>query len=347
MESDFDVIIIGAGPAGSIAAWELSKAGFKTLILEKEKLPRDKPCAGIIPPRVYALPGEIPNGTVERRFKGYRLFSPSGIELYSKFLREGVIVDRKRFDFWLTNKAKDAGAEVIDCRKVRNIEISDKFKVVTEKTGTCKEYYSKFLVGADGANSVVRKSIGQGYKNFALGVQCTIDVPNEVICEKIGNWFEVYYGLVDYGYGWVSPLNNKIRIGLGSTDDKFLRNPMEYMDKFLEKFGKEKEIKNLRKINFESHLIPADGPLDKPCTGNAVLIGDAGGFVNPLTGEGIYYAVKSAQIAAGVIAKCGGDFEKECTDKLKSIRLNTKLRDEVLQNPKTMEEYVKRLKTLE
>jgi geranylgeranyl reductase family protein len=344
MNENFDVIVIGAGPAGSVLAEKTADAGLKTLILEKEKLPMDKPCAGIIPPRVYRLIPEIPNDVVERNFKGYHVFSPSGIDLQSEFLREGVIVDRKKFDFMLTGRAKDSGASVIEGSEVKGIEISDKLKVITENG---REYYSEFLAGADGANSIVRKSIAQEYKNFALGVQYTFNLSNEVIEEKTGDWFEVYYGLLNYGYGWVSPLNNKIKIGLGGTDNKFMKNSKEYLNKFVENFKKKKEIKNLETINFESHRIPADGPVNKPCRGNAVLIGDAGGFVNPLTGEGIYYAIKSAHLAADAITSCKGDFEKECTEKLKNIKLNTKLRDEVLQNPDAMEEYVRRLKNLE
>jgi len=344
MMGNFDVIVIGAGPAGSVLAEKTANSGLKTLVLEKEKLPRDKPCAGIIPPRVYRLIPEIPNDVVERNFKGYCVFSPSGIELRSKFLREGVIVDRKKFDFMLTKRAKDSGAEVIEGSKVKGIEISDKFKVITENG---KEYYSEFLAGADGANSSVRRLLGIGYGNFALGVQYTFNLSNEIIDEKIGDWFEAYYGLMDYGYGWVSPLNNKIKVGLGGMDDEFRKTPKKYLDDFTGKFMEEKNIKNLEIINFESHIIPFEGPVNKPCAGNAVLIGDAGGFVNPLTGEGIYYAIKSAHLAADSVINCGGDFEKECTLKLKSIKLNTKLRDEVLKNPDSMEKYVRRLKSME
>ncbi|PKM92521.1 MAG: hypothetical protein CVU81_00050 [Euryarchaeota archaeon HGW-Euryarchaeota-1] len=348
MKNNFDIVVIGAGPAGSALAEKTAMAGFKTLILEKEKLPGDKPCAGIAPPRIYRLLGKIPEYVTERKFKGYHLFSPSGIELYTGFLKEGVIVDRKKFDHWLIERAKDAGAEVADNLKADNIVFSKN----DNKIKTNNNFYSKILVGADGANSFVRKTIGREYKNFALGVQYTIDLPDEVINEKIGNWFEVHYGNMNWGYGWVSPQNNKIKIGLGSTDDKFKKNSREYLNKFVENFRKKKEIKNLKTINFTSHLIPIDGPLDKPCRSNVVLIGDAAGFVNPLTGEGIYYAVKSAQIAADAIIRhsCDpekDDFEKECNEKLKNIKLNTKLRDEVLQNNDSMEKYIKRMKKLE
>ncbi|OQX22491.1 MAG: hypothetical protein BWK75_00650 [Candidatus Altiarchaeales archaeon A3] len=348
MKNNFDIIVIGAGPAGSTIAEKTASAGFKTLILEKEKLPRDKPCAGIAPPRIYHLLGKIPEYVIERIFNGYHLFSPSGIELYTGFLKEGVIVDRKKFDYWLIERAKDAGAEVIDNLNANNIIFSKN----DNKIKINNNFYSKILVGADGANSIVRKTIGRKYKNFALGVQYTIDLPNEVINEKIGNWFEVHYGHVNGGYGWASPQNNKIKIGLGSTDDKFKKNSREYLNKFVENFKKKKEIKNLKTINFTSHLIPIDGPMEEPCRSNIILIGDAAGFVNPLTGEGIYYAVKSAQIAADSIIKhCHDlekdDFEKECVEKLKNIKLNTKLRDEVLQNNDSMEKYIRMLKKLE
>ena len=109
-------------------------------------------------------------------------------------------------------------------------------------------------------------------------------------------------------------------------------------------------------------MIPIDGPLGMPCKGNAVLIGDAAGFVNPLTGEGIYSGVRSGQIAADSIINCKGNLadlrsdtlgtgsfaclEKECNVKLEKIKLNTKLRDEVLTNSEAMENYVKRLEKL-
>ena len=340
MTKNFDIIIIGAGPAGSAAAEKLSKAGFKTLLIEKQKLPRDKPCAGIIPPRIYRILGEIPEDVIERKFKGYHLFSPSGIELYSRFREEGVIVDRERFDFWLVERAMGAGAEVIDNLRVGVIDIAKNEIKINNK------FYSKILIGADGANSFVRKRLGREYKNFALGVQYTIDLPDDVTCEKIGGWFEVHYGIVDFGYGWVSPQGGKIKIGVGSISNEFKKNSKQYLDKFVEYFKKKKEIKNLRVIDFQSHLIPADGPMDKPCEGSVVLAGDAAGFVNPLTGEGIYYAVRSAQLAADAIIKFGGGIEKECNAELGKIKLNTKLRDEVLLNADAMEDYVRRLEKL-
>ena len=342
MNKNFDVIIIGAGPAGSIAAEELSKAKFKVLILEKEKLPRNKVCAGIAPPRIFQFFNDIPKEVIERKFKGYHLFSPLGIEVKSKFLREGLILNRTKFDFWLTEKAKNAGAKIGDNLKVIDINHLD--------------FNYKILIGADGANSIVRKSIGIKYDAdcFALGVQYTIQMENKLIDKLIGNWFEVHYGVVNQGYGWVSPLDNKIKIGIGSTNHEFKKDPKKYLNNFVEKFKEKKEIKRLEIIDIDSHLIPAGGPVSKPCSGSVLLAGDAAGFVYPLTGEGIYYAMKSGKVAADAVIK----FLNNETENLETayvselrkkglINLNTKLRDEILSSSEAMENYVMRLKKLE
>ncbi|ODS35371.1 MAG: hypothetical protein A7316_03980 [Candidatus Altiarchaeales archaeon WOR_SM1_86-2] len=347
MKTKFDVIVIGAGPAGAAAAEHIAKAGFDVLLIEKDKLPRKKVCAGIAPPRIYRLIKKIPESVIERRFKGYHLFSPSGAEVKSGFLREGVIMNREKFDNFLVEKAKDAGAEVIDGLKVSRITDDE---VVTGKGA----FNSKVIVGADGANSFVRNVIGMRYSDLALGLQYTIELQNELIDSKIGNWFEVHYGIVDHGHGWIAPHNNKIKAGIGSTDPGFRKNSKEYLNNFIEKIKGERNIRELKIIGIESHLIPVGGPLDKPCKGNVILIGDAAGFVNPLTGEGIYYAVKSGKSAADAAGKFLeneiDNLEHGYISELKKkglMNLSTKLRDEILSSSYEMEEYIKRLKKLE
>jgi geranylgeranyl reductase family protein len=343
----FDVAIIGAGPAGASAARSLEDRGYSILLLDRASFPRPKPCAGVLSPKIFSELKDIP--VKERSLKGYRLHSATGSKVESVFSREGLIVERAAFDRWLVDRLK---TKVI---KLRVSGIRERNGCV-EIYGDGRTYESKLVVGADGVNSVVRRSCKISLKDTALALQHVISLPNRVIDEKVGNWFEVYY-IVPYGYGWISPLNGKVKVGVGSISNDFEREPKRYMDGFLAHPIVRDKLDGGKIVGSEAHLIPMSGPLEKLTSNHVLLVGDAGGFVFPGTGEGIYYAVKSGRIAGEVAAQAMEEerYDDEFLTALYTKRLSASgllsLRDvdfvdKVLSTPENADRYIRQLKKL-
>ena len=158
MEQKYEVVIVGAGPAGAILTYELARMGIRVLLLEKEILPRYKVCAGGIALRTASLiPIDI-GEVVEDVIYGIRLrykFEKKILKTYDKPVM--YLAMRDRFDYLLTRLAADAGAAVEEGEKVNYIESSS--DCVRLKTET-KSLSAQILVGADGANSIVARSAG-------------------------------------------------------------------------------------------------------------------------------------------------------------------------------------------
>jgi geranylgeranyl reductase family protein len=296
----FDAAIVGAGPAGASAAFTLEKLGYNIVLIDKEGFPRPKPCAGVLPPRIFSEI-EVPKEVVERSLYGYRIFSPSGKCVESKFPKAGIIVRRENFDSYLLSRLKCEPKQmrIVNCK----IE-KDHVKLSGEKGTFC----AKAVVGCDGANSLFKKMVQKdetprkNENDMALAMQYEISHSDGVIDERIGNWFEVYYTLLN-GYGWVSPIKGAVKVGVGGVTEDFKKNIKKILDDFIEREDVANKLKNGQMVKTEAHLIPMIGPLSTLSVDRLFLCGDAGGFVFPGTGEGIYYAIKSGRIAARVLGQ--------------------------------------------
>jgi geranylgeranyl reductase family protein len=301
----YDVAIVGAGPAGAQAAFTLEKKGFNIIIIDKQEFPRTKPCAGVLPPRIFSEV-EVPNNIIERPLEGYKLVSPSGYIVRSSFPNPGIIVRREIFDSYLLSRLECTPTMA----RVDRIETqNDHIKI--DCAG--ETLLARTLIGADGANSQIRRSIQefQGQNEIslenAIALQYEVSIPNKKVDEVFGNWFEVHYTL-RYGYGWISPLKGAVKVGVGGVGADFKNNVKSVLDDFLEHVNL-LEIGKI--IKTEAHLIPMKGPLKILSSNRVLLCGDAGGFVFPGTGEGIYYAIKSGRIAAEVLS---WGLENQCLD---------------------------------
>jgi geranylgeranyl reductase family protein len=345
----YDVAIVGAGPAGASAAYHLEKLGYNIALIDKAEFPRSKPCAGVLPPRIYSEL-EIPDNVKERDLDGYRIYSPSGSMLESAFSSKGLIVRRDKFDHFLIERLN---ADVINLKVSNLVKHKDSIELFDDKSSIL----AKIVVGADGVNSLVRKLSGiSDSKDVAFAIQYEISLSKEKIDANIGNWFEVYY-TIPWGYGWISPLHDTIKIGIGGTSEDFKRYNKRTLEEFLKHKIINQKISDGEIQGVEAHRIPMNGPLNTLTAERTILVGDAGGFVFPGTGEGIYYAIKSGRIAAEVIheASRAERFDSESLDGLYSKKLEknglTSLREvdfveNVLSDPDKAEKYVKRLRKL-
>ncbi len=277
----WDVAIVGAGPSGSTIAYLLAKMGFKTLLLDKKNFPRPKPCGGGITLKAGKLLSELglPLEPVEAYHrevivKGYGKevtvsTSPGEYAI--------AVVRREEFDKRLLEEAVSWGA-TFRVSKVYGIkERGNAMRIV----GPDEE--ARYVIGADGANSIVAVSSGirgpWDKEDLIIGIEGT--APH----------YEKLTFMVDaapYGYGWIFPRSTDSNAGVGGMIEK----SGEILSAF-------KTFSSEYKVKMDgSWIIPAGGHEKSIAKGRVLLVGDAAGLADPLTGEGLYYAIRSSLEAA-------------------------------------------------
>ncbi|OYT26955.1 MAG: hypothetical protein B6U95_06830 [Thermofilum sp. ex4484_82] len=315
----YDLIVIGGGPAGSTAASVASRLGLKTLILEKSKKGRDKFCAGGITYSVEKfliekISKEI-SETIELKIGGFVVISPKGRELiikYSEKLRKyGGLVRRSVFDAKLMEIAESEGAELIEGKTVSNISKSDGEIIAETLDG--EKYRSSYVILATGVQDKLGEKVGlPPFKMDQLGAcwgtECPYDM--NVVFKLWSNrkFIPIYlfFGVAPTGYGWVFPKKNHLNIGIGANLAYF-RNHRKVFQNFLE-IAKKAEVlpPDFKAEHDRAWLIPfGDVPRKKTYSieYHLLAVGDAAGFVHPVTGEGLYGAIYGAAIAAETTKK--------------------------------------------
>ena len=289
-----DVIVVGAGPAGATLAYELGKKGIGVLVLEKEKLPCYKCCAGGVTSKAAKLLdfdiSEVAEDVIyELRFT-FKLGRPY-LGQHSQPLIYTVM--RDAFDHFLVKRAQQLGAVLMDGQKVTQVEVSADW---IEISTTDNIFRSRLVVGADGAYSVVARELGMGRGiEYAVGMESEIVVPQEEMA-KWKSRVQIDLGCIPGGYAWVFPKRNHLSIGAGCLASK-----ARHLNRHHQKFLNSLSIGSYTIARSSSHFIPTCTKGRLVWQDKALLLGDAAGLADPLTGEGIYNAIHSAQLAAPVI----------------------------------------------
>ena len=304
MTHTFDAIICGGGLAGSAAGFSLARRGHSVAILDRANFPRKKLCGGLLTWKSVALLEHLFTETPESLSRAGAINYSSDrytINTFSHTLVNGSLpypfyfADRTTLDALLLSHAEKAGATIIQGTKVTSC---------TPETGTvtCANgdtYQGAFVIGADGANSIVRKSFPSinrdRMKQFmAPTIEISLDAahfPRPVTHP------ELYVGFMDTGYGWVFPNQNRVVLGICGLRSKkynFSRLFKEYLE-FL-------EIDPTSVSDQRGHPLPYGNYVTNPVYRTALLAGDAGGFVEPLFGEGIFYALCTGMYAGESVA---------------------------------------------
>ncbi|MHA1321865.1 MAG: NAD(P)/FAD-dependent oxidoreductase [Candidatus Helarchaeota archaeon] len=317
------ILIVGAGPAGASCAGFLAKKGFQVILLEKEKIPRYKACGGAIPLEMikeFKIPAEI----IQRNFTSLILHHVSkNVTLARK--GEGAVLWRSDLDAFLTDRAVENGADLIDNTPVIGIKrVNNQYKVQTSKDS----YETDWIVAADGVNStVLHKS---GWKKFsrtelALTITHEIQLSPKIIEDRLGeDKLHIYFGknFFGTGYGWLFPKKTIVSVGWGCrfTD---IKNSSRQFQEFLDLIHV--KIKGGKLIKKAAHLVPVG--VRTLYHNQIIATGDAAGLVDPLSGKGIIYAAWSGLIAGQVLRKIletgeNDQFKEMYEKKLNSAFLN-------------------------
>ena len=210
----YDVIIAGAGPAGSTCARVCSKAGLTTLLLERDTFPRPKPCGGAVSERAIVRLGlPLPPDIIERECFGARIhFQEHRIEIRKDY-RIAVMVSRERFDHYLADRAADAGAVIRQGEPLQEMSVSkDRVEVRTER----ERYEARCVVGADGANSVVGRTVRPLFARdeIAAALVCAVPAGDRQIDDRLRGLLDMHFGVAPMGYGWVFPHRGYYGVGV-------------------------------------------------------------------------------------------------------------------------------------
>lgn len=288
----YDLIVVGAGPAGSSAARAAARAGLDVLILEKEHFPRYKPCGGALSDRaISCLDFPLPEDICERTITRARVHFRDKVVEAHKGYRLSTLVTRSRFDQFLLQKALEAGSNLVTQRVQDYNENEDHVKVLTDT----EEYRSRFLVISSGCQSCLKDSIQERTRDqYYVSVVTEIEEDEEKIEERLHGSLDFYFDAVESGYGWIFPHKGYYSVGIGGQAS-ILKNLRGSMLNFLRKTRFRGEYR------LHGHKIPTGGISWRVASTRVLLAGDSAGFVDPLTGEGMYYALRSGQIAAKAI----------------------------------------------
>ncbi|MBL1210306.1 geranylgeranyl reductase [Geminocystis sp. GBBB08] len=316
------VAVVGGGPAGSSAAEVLAKAGIETYIFER-KLDNAKPCGGAIPLCMvseFDLPPEI----IDRRVRKMKMISPSNIEVnIGQTLKDEEYIGmcrREVLDGFLRERAAKLGANLINGTVYQlDIPNNDKEPYTLHYAdhsngsaqGEMKTLKVDLVIGADGANSRVAKAIDAGDYNYAIAFQERIRLPEDKMA-YYEDLAEMYVGndvSPDF-YAWVFPKYDHVAVGTGTMKVN------KAIIKDLQAGIRQRAAKRLEGgeiIKVEAHPIP-EHPRPRRVVGRVALVGDAAGTVTKSSGEGIYFAAKSARMCAEVIVETSNNGQKVPTE---------------------------------
>ena len=300
-----DALIIGAGPAGTTAAFALATYGLKVVLLDRRDFPRPKLCGGLLTwktfqvlesvfqtsPRALAAQGIVRHATREYMLAGHGRRSVRRTLDYPFHL-----VDRQTYDHHWLQHAVSAGAEFHPNSAVTAFD--QRRREVTTAKG--EKWTGRFIIGADGVNSRVRQ---------ALAKARTIDEPAHSGCATALECFvprregslprcpAIYYGYVPWGYGWSFPYPHHQVLGIASLKPKIRCRLKDGFREFIASLSSP----DPGALRIQSHGLPYGNYLRNPGYENVLLLGDAAGLADPFLGEGIYYAHRSAQLAAQAV----------------------------------------------
>jgi len=310
------VAVVGSGPAGSSAAEVLAKAGIETYLFER-KLDNAKPCGGAIP-LCMVSEFDLPPHIIDRRVRKMKMISPSNREVDINLVNEDEYIGmcrREVLDGFMRDRAAKLGSHLINAT-VHKLDIpqnnTDPYTIhyidhsESGAQGIAKTLKVDLIIGADGANSRIAKEIDAGDYNYAIAFQERIRLPADKMA-YYNDLAEMYVGddvSTDF-YAWVFPKYDHVAVGTGTM--QVHKASIKQLQAGIRARAAKKLVGG-EIIKVEAHPIP-EHPRPRRVVGRVALVGDAAGYVTKSSGEGIYFAAKSARMCAETIVEVshGGD----------------------------------------
>ena len=290
----YDAIVVGAGPAGSTAAYRLAEAGADVLLLDRARFPRDKPCGGGVTGRAAQL---IPFGidpVVEH------VVTHADLRLrYGRTHARGTgrplvyMTQRRRLDQYLADRAGEAGVDFRDGVRVTDVAAANGTLVLT--TGG-ERFEADTLIGADGVNGMTARALSLG-GNTTVGVALEGNLPNDKIdANRYDGRVALELGIVPGGYGWVFPKGDHVNVGVGgwALEGPHLRDHLRRLCK--EHGAKVEDVEDVR-----GYRLPLRSPKATLARGRALIVGDAAGLIDPVSGDGMYEGFLSSKLASEAV----------------------------------------------
>jgi flavin-dependent dehydrogenase len=367
--ADTDVLIVGAGPAGATAARTLACAGVRVRLVDRAAFPRNKPCGGGISLRVLtrfpylerAL-ARIPTHVLSRLY----LEGPDGhATVIESDGPAALMIRRVEFDALLVSLAVEAGAELVTGADVAHAREENGRVVLTSRDG--RQFAAPIVIAADGVHSIVARRLGlnPGWPATAVALDMMEETPRDTLRDIDPSTLWIAYGFqpdakvtaerakhaektssalfarsavasCPEGYAYIFPKRDHVNIGIGYVLSYYRESvdeaPYELQRGLVDRLRARGIVagESIRR-NFTPSFIPVGGPLREPGRGRVLLAGDAGGFVNGFTAEGIYYAMVSGDLAAKAViesadpASLGRRYAAAC-----DYEIGVELRDSVV-----------------
>jgi geranylgeranyl reductase family protein len=293
---EWDVAVIGAGPAGLAAASAAAAAGARTIVLERAEHPRYKTCGGGLIGASRAAAGALIEVPARDEIRSATITLRGGQE-YTRSHPEPLLamVVREEFDAALLKRAEENGAQVRQRAQVRAIDQADGHATARLADGT--EVTATVIVGADGSSGVAARHVGAQFDQVDLGLELEISVPDKVARQWSGRVL-LDWGKIPASYGWVFPKGDRLTVGVIAARGQG-EATKAYLREFVDRLG----LAGFEAVQDSGHLTRcrSDGsPLRKS---RVIVAGDAAGLLDPWTREGISFALRSGALAGEHAAK--------------------------------------------
>jgi len=293
----YDLAVVGAGPAGSMAAYRAAKLGLKVLILEEHGQAGSPPhCAGKLSVKAFQE-FSLPSQCILNEVRGALFHSPGNLEIeVSKSNPESYIIDRELFDRRLAEEAVNAGAEAVFKCKVKQVDFRPSGGLTVK--GSSLEVKVPVLIIAEGGTRKLSRSLGFQRLPVLKGIQAEME---DVSLER-EDFVEVFFGwkFSPGFFGWLIPTGEgKARIGLCLREDMAEMSPRAYLEKMLREYPPLKgKVAKARMERVYGGLIPVEGPVKRMWHPKGVMVvGDAAGHAKSTTGGGVLFGLKAGWLA--------------------------------------------------
>ena len=302
-ELDFDIVIVGAGPAGSSAAHEAARNGSSVALLEKESVVaetvRTSGVTWVKDAQSFGIPEDCYNP-----IKNYSFCSPSNTVTIADDVAKAAVLDVRKTYRHLAKQAQESGAKLFVDTNVTDVITDEQKKpigVIAKSADKEIKFNAKVVIDCSGFQSVVGKMLGLVTQWERFGAGAEYEVRAENVDDKTW-WLMVGQKYSPAGYAWIFPVGGDIvRIGVGIGKPESNVDPTERLNELMEnKEGPIKDLGEITKIEFHYGLIPNDGLSRKTVYDNLILVGDSAGQANPLVLEGIRYAIRFGRVAGKV-----------------------------------------------